>query len=71
MLTVSISVVIGLALNINFLVLRINNYRSHRELAAMAYKDGLTGLNNRRMFTKSAHLLQQTTHTPAYFLMMT
>ncbi|MBG6222506.1 MULTISPECIES: GGDEF domain-containing protein [unclassified Janthinobacterium] len=69
-LAVAISVIIGLALNIYFLVLRINNHRSHRELEAMAYKDGLTGLNNRRMFTQSARVLQRTTHTPAYFLMI-
>jgi predicted signal transduction protein with EAL and GGDEF domain len=54
MLAVTISVIIGLALNIYFLVLRINNYRAQRDLATMAYKDGLTGLNNRRMFTQGA-----------------
>ncbi|MGK5020940.1 hypothetical protein [Janthinobacterium lividum] len=71
LLAVTISVMIGLALNIYFLVLRIHNYRSQRALATMAYKDGLTGLNNWRMFTKSARIPQPTTHTPAYFLMMT
>ncbi|APA71020.1 GGDEF domain-containing protein [Janthinobacterium sp. 1_2014MBL_MicDiv] len=69
-LAVTISVIIGLALNIYFLVLRIHNYRSQRELATMAYKDGLTGLNNRRMFTQSARVLQHTARTPAYFLMI-
>ena len=69
-LAVTISVIIGLALNIYFLVLRIHNYRSQRELATMAYKDGLTGLNNRRMFTQSARILQRTAHTSAYFLMI-
>ena len=70
MLAVTISVIIGLALNIYFLVLRIHNYRAQRELATMAYKDGLTGLNNRRMFTQSARVLQRTARTPAYFLMI-
>ena len=69
-LAVTISVIIGLALNIYFLVLRIHNYRAQRELATMAYKDGLTGLNNRRMFTQSARALQRTARTPAYFLMI-
>ncbi|MEG1325030.1 MAG: GGDEF domain-containing protein, partial [Janthinobacterium sp.] len=57
-------------LNIYFLVLRIHNYRAQRELATMAYKDGLTGLNNRRMFTQGARTLQRTARTPAYFLMI-
>ena len=69
-LAVTISVIIGLALNIYFLVLRINNYRAQRDLATMAYKDGLTGLNNRRMFTQSARILQHAAGTPAYFLMI-
>jgi hypothetical protein len=68
MLAVTISVIIGLALNIYFLVLRINNYRAQRDLATMAYKDGLTGLNNRRMFTQGARALQRTGMAPAYFL---
>ncbi|MGK5080263.1 GGDEF domain-containing protein [Janthinobacterium sp. HLX7-2] len=69
-LAVTISVIIGLALNIYFLVLRINNYRAQRDLATMAYTDGLTGLNNRRMFTQSARALQHTAQLPAFFLMI-
>ena len=69
-LAVTISVIIGLALNIYFLVLRIHNYRAQRDLATMAYKDGLTGLNNRRMFTQSARALQRPGLATAYFLMI-
>lgn len=70
MLAVIISVLIGLSLNVYFLVLRIHNYRAQCELAAMAYTDSLTGLNNRRRFTQSARQLHRTGLTPAYFLMI-
>ena len=69
-LAVVVSVLIGLALNIYFLVLRIHNYRARRDLTAMAYTDGLTGLNNRRMFTQRARELQSPEHGTAFFLMI-
>lgn len=70
LLAVVISVLIGLSLNVYFLVLRIHNYRAQRELATMAYTDSLTGLNNRRRFTQSARQLHHSGQAPAYFLMI-
>lgn len=70
MLAVVISGLIGLSLNVYFLVLRIHNYQAQRELASMAYTDSLTGLNNRRWFTQRARQLHRTGLTPAYFLMI-
>lgn len=69
-LAVVVSVLIGLALNIYFLVLRIHNYRARRDLTVMAYTDGLTGLNNRRMFTQRARALQARGKGTAFFLMI-
>lgn len=69
-LAVVASMLIGLALNIYFLVLRINHYRARRDLMVMAYTDGLTGLNNRRMFTQCARELQARAPGKAFFLMI-
>lgn len=70
MLAVVVSMLIGLSLNVYFLVLRIHNYQAQRELATMAYTDSLTGLNNRRRFTQSARQLHRSALAPAYFLMI-
>ncbi len=69
-LAVLVSVLIGLALNVYFLILRIHNYRARRDLSVMAYTDGLTGLNNRRKFTQCARELQAPKQGKAFFLMI-
>lgn len=53
------SLCIGVYLNIYFLTLRVVNFRAKKELTALAFKDSLTGLNNRRKFTLDARAAQQ------------
>ncbi|KAB8058220.1 diguanylate cyclase [Janthinobacterium sp. FT14W] len=70
-LMIAVSVLFGLALNVSFSLLRLRNYHSKVELTRLAFQDGLTGLNNRRMFTQRA---QQMHGAPnggmLYFLMI-
>jgi len=62
---------IGAYLNVYFLTLRVNNYRVREELTALAFKDSVTGLNNRRKFTLDARAAQaRTDATPLHFLMI-
>ncbi|HEX8406591.1 MAG TPA: GGDEF domain-containing protein [Duganella sp.] len=53
------SLCIGTYLNIYFLTLRVGNFRANQELMALAFKDSLTGLSNRRKFTLDARAAQQ------------
>lgn len=64
------SLCIGSYLNMYFLSLRVRNYNARQELSALAFKDGVTGLPNRRKFTLDVHLAQQQAHTALYFLMI-
>lgn len=61
----------GLILNVCFRLLRHKNYLAQRELEIMAFKDALTGIDNRRSFTLKARQLQQNGDgPPLYFLMI-
>jgi diguanylate cyclase (GGDEF)-like protein len=53
------SLCIGVYLNVYFLTLRVGNFRAKQELMALAFKDSLTGLSNRRKFTLDARAAQQ------------
>lgn len=53
------SLCIGVYLNVYFLTLRVGNFRAKQELTALAFKDSLTGLSNRRKFTLDARAAQQ------------
>lgn len=53
-----VTILFGLALNISFSLLRLRNFHARQELTRLAFQDGLTGLNNRRMFTQSAQRMQ-------------
>jgi diguanylate cyclase (GGDEF)-like protein len=65
------SLCIGAYLNVYFLTLRVNNYRAQKELTALAFKDSVTGLNNRRKFSLDARLAQtRTDNMPLHFLMI-
>lgn len=65
------SLCIGIYLNVYFLTLRVNNYRAQTELSVLAFKDSVTGLNNRRKFTLEARLAQaRTDDLPLQFLMI-
>jgi diguanylate cyclase (GGDEF)-like protein len=65
------SLCIGVYLNVYFLTLRVNNYRSQKELRVLAFKDSVTGLNNRRKFSLDARQAQaRTDDMPLQFLMI-
>lgn len=71
MIAVIGSLCIGAYLNVYFLTLRVHNYRAQRELTVMAFKDSVTGLNNRRKFSLDARLAQtRTDDMPLQFLMI-
>ena len=71
MIAVIGSLCIGAYLNVYFLTLRVNNYRAQQELSALAFKDSVTGLNNRRKFSLDARLAQTRTDAmPLQFLMI-
>jgi diguanylate cyclase (GGDEF)-like protein len=63
------SLCIGIYLNVFFLTLRVGNFRARKELTVLAFKDSLTGLNNRRKFTLDARAAQQT-DGPLHLLMI-
>ena len=63
------SLCIGSYLNIYFLTLRVRNFQARKELTTLAFKDSVTGLNNRRKFTLDARAAQQLDH-PLHFLMI-
>ncbi|HWW73270.1 MAG TPA: GGDEF domain-containing protein [Duganella sp.] len=63
------SLFIGIYLNIYFLTLRVRNFRARKELTTLAFKDSVTGLNNRRKFTLDARAAQQLDRT-LHFLMI-
>ncbi|SEN79728.1 diguanylate cyclase (GGDEF) domain-containing protein [Duganella sp. CF517] len=63
------SLCIGVYLNIFFLALRVGNFRARKELTVLAFKDSLTGLDNRRKFTLDARAAQQTAGS-LHFLMI-
>lgn len=63
------SLCIGVYLNVFFLTLRVGNFRARKELTVLAFKDSVTGLNNRRKFTLDARAAQQT-DGPLHFLMI-
>ena len=63
------SLCIGVYLNVYFLTLRVRNFRARKELTELAFKDSVTGLNNRRKFTLDARAAQQT-GGPLHFLMI-
>jgi diguanylate cyclase (GGDEF)-like protein len=65
------SLCIGVYLNVYFLSLRVHNYQARQELTTLAFKDSITGLNNRRKFTLDARQAQlRTDATPLHFLMI-
>lgn len=71
LLAVSCTLCIGAYLNVYFLTLRVNNYRVREELTALAFKDSVTGLNNRRKFTLDARTAQvRDDPTPLHLLMI-
>lgn len=53
------SLCIGVYLNVFFLTLRVGNFRARKELTALAFRDSLTGLSNRRKFTLDARAAQR------------
>ncbi len=63
------SLCIGVYLNVYFLTLRVGNFRASKELTALAFKDSVTGLNNRRKFTLDARAAQLL-DGPLHFLMI-
>lgn len=63
------SLCIGVYLNVFFLTLRVGNFRARKELTALAFRDSLTGLSNRRKFTLDARAAQQT-DGPLHLLMI-
>jgi diguanylate cyclase (GGDEF)-like protein len=70
-LMIVVSVLFGLALNVSFSLLRLRNYHAKVELTRLAFQDGLTGLNNRRMFTQRAQQMHGAPHGGMlYFLMI-
>lgn len=70
-LAVSASLMIGLSLNVSFMLLRIQSYHAQKHLKKMAYTDVLTGMNNRRKFTDLAtDMLQRPAATGRYFFMI-
>ena len=70
-LMIVVSVLFGLALNVSFSLLRLRNYHSRVELTRLAFQDGLTGLNNRRMFTQRAQQMHGAPQDGTlYFLMI-
>lgn len=69
-LVVGASVMIGVALNVSFLTLRVKNYHSHAVLENLAFIDALTGLKNRRRFNQCARTLHQNRANASYFFLM-
>ncbi|GJI93453.1 GGDEF domain-containing protein [Duganella caerulea] len=71
LLVMGSSFAMAIYLHAYFLKLRIRSHRARRELAEMAYKDLLTGLNNRRKFTLEARRAQShASDAPLFFLMI-
>jgi len=71
MIAVLGSLCIGAYLNVYFLTLRVHNYRAQHELSMLAFKDSVTGLNNRRKFSLDARQAQASTDpVPLQFLMI-
>lgn len=65
------SVVVGLMLNICLRLLRRKNFKAQQALEKMAFKDALTGINNRRSFGDGARKLQVVADGKMrYFLMI-
>ncbi|MET0321854.1 MAG: GGDEF domain-containing protein [Duganella sp.] len=65
------SLCIGVYLNVYFLSLRVHNYQARQELTTLAFKDSVTGLNNRRKFTLDARQAQLgAAAAPLHFLMI-
>lgn len=58
MVAVAGSLFIGAYLNAYFLSLRVRNFNANRELTALAFKDSVTGLANRRKFMLEARQAQ-------------
>nr|WP_315393850.1 GGDEF domain-containing protein [uncultured Duganella sp.] len=63
------SLCIGIYLNVYFLTLRVGNFRARKELTELAFRDSVTGLNNRRKFTLDARAAQRR-DGPLHFLMI-
>ena len=63
------SLCIGVYLNVFFLTLRVGNFKARKELTALAFRDSLTGLSNRRKFTLDARAAQQA-DGPLHLLMI-
>jgi len=51
------------------LTLRVGNFRARKELTELAFRDSVTGLNNRRKFTLDARAAQRR-DGPLHFLMI-
>ncbi|MHA4867580.1 GGDEF domain-containing protein [Duganella sp. PWIR1] len=69
--TMAASLLIGFVINLVFLLLRMRNFNAEQELQTMAFKDALTGMNNRRMFTQSAlAMLEDGNESQLNFLMI-
>lgn len=64
------SLCIGSYLNVYFLSLRVRNYNARKELSALAYKDSVTGLDNRRKFMLDLRSAQQQAGATRYLLMI-
>lgn len=58
MVAVAGSLCIGAYLNAHFLTLRVRNFNAARDLTALAFKDSVTGLDNRRKFMLDARTAQ-------------
>lgn len=69
-LAIGVSLLIGVSLNVVFLLLRIRNYNTRCELENLAFNDALTGMNNRRRFSEHARKLAAEYHGPARFFLM-
>ena len=71
LLVMGSSFALAIYLHAYFLNLRVRSHRARRELAEMAYKDVVTGLNNRRKFTLEVRRAQQRpSPMPLFFLMI-
>lgn len=69
-LTIMANLVIAVVLNVSFHRLRLKNYSAQAVLATLAFTDSLTGLNNRRKFTRCAQALHQDKSGNHYFFLM-
>jgi len=71
LLVMGSSFAMAIYLHAYFLNLRVRSHRARRELADMAFKDLVTGLNNRRKFTLEVRRMQLLpSPLPLFFLMI-